>query len=167
VQPAQQSIPPAQKQKAPVRREIDQRDSELARRIEVFLDDKKAPRLMGKVDESSDPAAYKIARRLLEAGKEIHLVAKKVGLPIEEIRVLDSMVNGPTEIPEEIHFVRAIEPAAPVNATYSRSKQILRPQENYTEVRGMEDENDPLEELLEEPRSQMRTTQIRRATTLL
>ena len=143
-------------QPAPLRRPAPlTQDSELARRIEILLDDKKPSRMVA--EESSDPAAYKIARRLLESGKEIHIVAKKVGLPIEEIRVLDSMIKGEAEPIEEMHLVRAIEPTAISSPTYSRAKQIIaRPERDY-----------PTEIEDEELDYQQSNSQIRRATTFL
>ena len=40
-----------------------------------------------------DPITYKVARRLLIAGKEIHVVARKLELPISEIRLLDRLMR--------------------------------------------------------------------------
>ena len=40
-----------------------------------------------------DPATYKIARRLLASGKEIHVVARKVEMPVSEIRLLDRLMR--------------------------------------------------------------------------
>jgi hypothetical protein len=138
--PAQQQTRVQPKPQAPTQRRpvpLSQQ-SELARRIEVFLDDKKPTRMAA--EESSDPAAYKIARRLLESGKEIHVVAKKVGLPIEEIRVLDSMVKGASEPIDETHLVRAIEEETlSVPPTYSRAKQIVSRPEIAHEI-DLEDE---------------------------
>lgn len=130
-------------------------DSELARRIETFLEDTKPSRMAA--EDSSDPAAYKIARRLLESGKEIHIVAKKVGLPLEEIRVLDSMIKGEAEPVEEMHLVRAIEPTTFSAPTYSRAKQLVALSE--------QDYAADIEE--EEIGYEQAQTQIRRATTFL
>ena len=40
-----------------------------------------------------DKTAYKIARRLLAAGAEIHVVARKLDLPVSEIRLLDRLMR--------------------------------------------------------------------------
>ncbi|MCC6221190.1 MAG: hypothetical protein IT291_08135 [Deltaproteobacteria bacterium] len=48
-----------------------------------------------------DPIAYKIAKRLLEEGKEIHVVARKLDLPLAEVRALDKLVSRPS--PEPMH----------------------------------------------------------------
>ncbi|MCB0323370.1 MAG: hypothetical protein KDD69_07340 [Bdellovibrionales bacterium] len=40
-----------------------------------------------------DPVTYRIARRLLKAGKELHVVARKVELPVSEIRLLDRLLR--------------------------------------------------------------------------
>ncbi len=40
-----------------------------------------------------DPMTYKIARRLIAAGKEIHVVARKLDLPVSEIRLLDRLIR--------------------------------------------------------------------------
>ncbi len=49
-----------------------------------------------------DPAAYKVARRLLASGQEIHVVARKVGLPVEEVRVLDHVIRDEQQAREEV-----------------------------------------------------------------
>lgn len=153
--PQQNRIQPKQ-QPSSIRRPIPlTQDSELARRIEVFLDDKKPSRMVS--EESSDPAAYKIARRLLESGKEIHVVAKKVGLPIEEIRVLDAMVKGDSAPIDEMHLVRATPPEVVSAPTYSRAKQIITRQEVSHEI-DLEDE---------EINFDTGSSPIRRATTFL
>ncbi len=43
-----------------------------------------------------DPVTYKIARRLLTSGKEIHIVARKLELPVSEIRLLDRLIRRET-----------------------------------------------------------------------
>ncbi len=40
-----------------------------------------------------DPVAFKIAKRLLLAGRELHIVARKLELPVSEIRHLDSLLR--------------------------------------------------------------------------
>ncbi|HQH27543.1 MAG TPA: hypothetical protein PLP17_09130 [Oligoflexia bacterium] len=40
-----------------------------------------------------DPATFHIARRLLKEGKEIHVVARKLELPVSEIRSLERMLR--------------------------------------------------------------------------
>ncbi len=42
---------------------------------------------------NQDPVAYKIARRLLLQGQEIHVVARKLELPLSEVRILDKLVR--------------------------------------------------------------------------
>lgn len=43
---------------------------------------------------SPDLTAYKVAARLLSNGKEIHLVARKLSLPIHEVRALERLLRG-------------------------------------------------------------------------
>lgn len=119
---------------------VSSQDSDLARRIEVFLESKTSSRPSASED-SIDPVAYKVARRLLENGNEIHIVAKKVGLPLEEIRVLDSMIE------------REEKPAP---TAYSRAKRVERVEESEDKW------TSELTNLLEEQEDG-----IRRATTLL
>lgn len=145
-------------------------NSELAKRIEVLLDAKnKRP---STTDEVIDPAAYKVARRLLEAGKEIHVVARKVGLPIEEIRVLDSMIReerGETVEPEpQPHIVRT--PESQPAPTYSRGMRVEQSQ--LVKAPEMDSWENELAGLLEQEESSLvsgssRADGIRRATTLL
>lgn len=40
-----------------------------------------------------DPTTYRIARRLLLEGRELHVVARKVELPVSEIRLLDRLIR--------------------------------------------------------------------------
>ncbi len=40
-----------------------------------------------------DPVTYKIARRMLLSGQEIHVVARKLELPVAELRILDKMLR--------------------------------------------------------------------------
>jgi len=40
-----------------------------------------------------DPTAYRIARRLLADGTEIHVVARKLDLPVSEMRLLDRLMR--------------------------------------------------------------------------
>lgn len=40
-----------------------------------------------------DPVAYKIACRLLREGKEIHVVARKLELPVSEVRAIDTRIR--------------------------------------------------------------------------
>ncbi|MFN8388901.1 MAG: hypothetical protein U0136_01265 [Bdellovibrionota bacterium] len=40
-----------------------------------------------------DPTAYRIARRLLASGTEIHIVARKLDLPASEVRLLDKLMR--------------------------------------------------------------------------
>jgi lambda repressor-like predicted transcriptional regulator len=42
---------------------------------------------------SIDPIALQIAKRLLKNGKEIHLVARKLELPIAQVRVIDTLLR--------------------------------------------------------------------------
>jgi len=43
-----------------------------------------------------DPTAYRIARRLLASGGEIHVVARKLDLPVSEVRLLDRLMREET-----------------------------------------------------------------------
>jgi hypothetical protein len=40
-----------------------------------------------------DPVTYKIARRMLLSGQELHIVARKLELPLAELRILDKMLR--------------------------------------------------------------------------
>ena len=67
----------------------------------------------GFVGESMDPVAYKIARRLLLGGKEIHVVARKLEIPVAEVRIIERMLRDSGELQEPApqedgaHIVRA------------------------------------------------------------
>ena len=47
-----------------------------------------------------DPVTYRIARRLLRGGKEIHVVARKIELPVSEVRLLDKLMRQEQDIDE-------------------------------------------------------------------
>jgi hypothetical protein len=40
-----------------------------------------------------DPVPYRIARRLLASGQEIHVVARKLELPLSEVRLIDKLIR--------------------------------------------------------------------------
>lgn len=76
----------------------------LSQLIEVSQDEQKpvpADRIMARFHQELDglrPAAldmtaYRIAIRLLGQGKEIHVVARKLSLPVSEVRILDRLVR--------------------------------------------------------------------------
>lgn len=48
-----------------------------------------------------DLVTYRIARRLLDSGKELHVVARKVDMPVSEIRLLDNLMRQEKKIKEE------------------------------------------------------------------
>lgn len=62
----------------------------------------------------TDPIAYKIARRLLSQGIEIHVVARKLDVPLSEIRVLDRLmreeVTAEPELVESSEYAKRVEP---------------------------------------------------------
>jgi hypothetical protein len=59
----------------------------------------------------TDPIAYRIARRLLSQGIEIHVVARKLDLPVSEIRMLDRLMLDEAEASERRPAVyRRVEP---------------------------------------------------------
>lgn len=78
----------------------------------------------GFVGESIDPVAYKIALRLLSNGQEIHIVARKLGLPMAEVRLIDRLRRskaGEIEI-EEVET----QPAHVVRATAESQRSELK-----------------------------------------
>lgn len=64
-------------------------DSALGRKVEHMLSNQRR----AATDESVDPAAYRIAKRLLESGKEIHVVSRKLGMSLNEVRIIDNLVQ--------------------------------------------------------------------------
>ncbi len=60
-----------------------------------------------KPPAGTDPVAYKIARRLLFAGKEIHVVARKLGLALSEVRVIDKLLRDELATRGEEHLIPA------------------------------------------------------------
>ena len=68
-----------------------------------------------------DQATYRIARRLLLAGKELHIVARKVDLPVSEIRLLDRLIREEDKRREDLEG--GME-ATPVEARSTLSEQV-------------------------------------------
>ena len=69
-----------------------------------------------------DPTAYRIARRLLAAGKEIHVVARKLDLPVSEVRLLDRLMRHERKdfVPleeEEVQVRHIVRETPPVRAS--------------------------------------------------
>jgi hypothetical protein len=85
-----------------------------------------------------DPIAFRIAKRLLLEGKELHIIARKLEIPVSEIRHLESLIRQNAqaenaELPEsflskEIENVKKIvrDPAARKNSEKSLSGRIER-----------------------------------------
>lgn len=75
----------------------------------------------------TDPIAYKIARRLLSQGVEIHVVARKLDVPLSEIRVLDrlmreELVSDPDAV-ESNPYARRVEPVRESKIVRSKPQQ--------------------------------------------
>lgn len=82
-----------------------------------------------------DAIAFKVARRLLSAGKEIHVVARKLELPIAEVRMIERMMR--IEQGEEIDVMEGDEtelaqeriaesaPKRRATAKFDRSSSLL------------------------------------------
>jgi len=68
-----------------------------------------------------DPVAYKVARRLLTRGQEIHVVARKLELPLSEVRLLDKVIRQE----QERHKSQAQHRAETNSAPRSRSDREL------------------------------------------
>lgn len=56
-----------------------------------------------------DPVAIRVAKRLLIGGQEIHLVARKLELPIADVRMLDRVIREEEELAQK-HQVFAAQP---------------------------------------------------------
>ncbi|HMO19211.1 MAG TPA: hypothetical protein PKA63_14065 [Oligoflexia bacterium] len=68
--------------RTPLQSQIEMQSEQEARDEEVF-----------RQTSIVDPVAFRIAKRLLLEGKEIHIVARKLELPVSEIRHLDSLLR--------------------------------------------------------------------------
>ena len=81
---------------------------QLANEIEIVREQK--PVLQIKKSKSTmqtikDPTALKIATRLLQEGKEIHVVARKLEIPLADVRALDLQLRGEESGQEQIHEI--------------------------------------------------------------
>lgn len=59
-----------------------------------------------------DPMAYQVAKRLLAEGKEIHVVSRKLELPLAEVRMLDKLMRqeqSAAEAAMSTHIVRNLD----------------------------------------------------------
>ncbi len=66
--------------------------TDLLTQIEVMKS--KAPISMGFSGSAGDQTVYRIAERLLRAGQEIHVVARKLEVPVSEIRLIEAQMRG-------------------------------------------------------------------------
>lgn len=93
---------------------------------EQFADAREAAR-------SIDPVSLQIAKRLLKNGKEIHLVARKLELPIAQVRIIDTLMRRESgEFTPEIPQRQQVEPveedieAAPERKPARKRKRPLK-----------------------------------------
>ena len=49
------------------------------------------------INSAIDPVAYRVAQRLLGRGEEIHVVSRKLDMPLAEVRLLDRLLRKKTE----------------------------------------------------------------------
>ncbi|OVE80211.1 hypothetical protein BVY02_01035, partial [bacterium J17] len=76
-----------------------------------------------------DPVAFKIAKRLLNSGKEIHVVARKLDLPVSEVRLLDSLLRQESKLADaEIVEEPVVEEPVVEETTYEEKAQGLAKQ---------------------------------------
>jgi len=104
-------------------------EKDLRSKIEMIRDDNKR----GFKGEAKDPVAYKIAARLLNAGQEIHVVSRKLGLPVAEVRLVDSMLRGSREEEGTPPMVERSRYNATENASASYNAKPLAPKNSYIE----------------------------------
>jgi hypothetical protein len=72
---------------------IESKDS-LKNQIEIEKEEQeKADNFIFQQTSIVDPVAFRIAKRLLLEGKELHIVARKLELPVSEIRHLDTLLR--------------------------------------------------------------------------
>lgn len=84
--PAQRAIPaPKASAKKP-------NISDLARKL-AQLNQERDAEAVTPAPAGIDPTAYRVARRLLASGREIHVVARKLELPIAEVRMIERMMR--------------------------------------------------------------------------
>lgn len=88
--------------------------SSLAQQIELINAEEELENATYELTSIMDRGTYRIARRLLNEGKELDIVARKLELPVSEVRLLERLMrqeklnNGAEDMPrkEKYHVVR-------------------------------------------------------------
>ena len=95
--------------------------SELAKQIEISRKRENESHPRGFSGASADQTVYRIAERLLRSGKEIHVVARKLEIPLSEVRLIESQIRSEDGIPmeEPVAVVRAPQDAVLVSNSNS------------------------------------------------
>ena len=123
---------PARRAPQPPRMDANSRARSLAAQIEKLKTKPLDPEeeILPPPPPGVDPIAFKVARRLLAQGREIHVVARKIELPVAEVRMIERMMRieqgedidsyETDEAPEE-----APEKRSPAGAKFERSSSLL------------------------------------------
>src|SRR5690606_27034515 len=104
--------------------------SNLAARVEK-LKSRPQPKQPLYLNSNVDPAAITVARRLLRMGKKIHVVARKVDLPVSDVREFDRAIRAELTMSPVEEFAGArqdeeeISAATPAKVVIERSRNFV------------------------------------------
>lgn len=73
-----------------------------------------------------DQSTYRIARRLLKEGNELHIVARKLDLPVSEIRLLDKLMRREESGARKYENEDSVEQEAREKAEYQRNMGVIQ-----------------------------------------
>lgn len=108
--------------------------SSLAQQIELINEEEELENATYELTSIMDRGTYRIARRLLNEGKELDIVARKLELPVSEVRLLERLMRQEKlnqeaeDLPrkEKYHVVREKKPTKPSYLRQSIESDIER-----------------------------------------
>lgn len=124
----------------------------LASQIEITKE-KEEKEFINNPTSITDPVALSIAKRLLLAGKELHVIARKIDVPVSEIRALETylrsegyLIEDPRAVAPTRAIVKESSSVAPRNVTRSSAQQVVELEAEVNQRSSLEDLVDEIED---------------------
>ena len=135
---------PQKNRKTMVREQLDKNmilKNEEKKKQELLLDEK-----IFSQTSIVDPVAFRIAKRLLLEGKELHVIARKLEMPVSEIRHLETLIRQQAqevqaELPETFK-AKDIEQVKKVIRDPGERKQVYKPLAQEVEAVSTKDQTE-------------------------
>lgn len=136
----------AKEAKKPLRNQL---AATLASQIEV-TNEKEEKEFLNNPTSITDPVALSIAKRLLLAGKELHVIARKIEVPVSEIRALETYLRSEGYLIEDPRTVAASKPIAKESTSAVQRNTSRRSAQQAVELENIVSERTSLEDLVDE-----------------